>query len=235
MASPATAAAEIQVVSVGDLILEISDSSETTRFTVASVVLSIASPVLRAMIGPNSRFQERQAFLQHSRASNGGNLFVLELPDEESVEAFGILLHAIHLQYHMVPKEVDFEMLVKLAVICDKYDMAMSVIALVDGWAARSEAAAIELWYERRFSLWFPTRGEYADWIFVAWVFGREETFYKLSTGLKLKTRGDGPEHWKLCMIEDSLVEDEEWHLHIPDTVIGLFLCLPRTFTGSEN
>jgi hypothetical protein len=53
-----------------------------------------------------------RSFLQHSRV----------LPDEESVEAFrNPPFTSFISSNHMVPKEVDFDMLVKLAVICDKY------------------------------------------------------------------------------------------------------------------
>jgi hypothetical protein len=219
MADPAKTITEIQVVSEGDMVLDVSDSSERTRFTVASQVLCIASPVMRAMLGPKSRFRERKEFMQHG-TGNIGNLFVLEFPEEESVEAFGIILHAIHLQYDKIPLQVDFDLLVQLAVVCDKYDMAKSVSTLVDGWALRSETSAVKLWHHDRHSRGFPPRGEFADWLFVAWVFERESTFYKLSDALKLKTRGTNPNDWRECFLEDS-GDVKQWLLHIPDVVIG--------------
>jgi hypothetical protein len=220
MASPAHAVTEIEVVSEGDIILELSDCSETTRFTVASMVLCIASPVMRAMIGPKSGFRERVEFMRHDPAANGGNLFALELPEEESVEAFGIILHAIHLQYDKVPREVDFGLLVKLAVVCDKYDMAKSVRPLVDGWALRTESSAVKYWYDTGLPPRFPRRGAFADWLFVAWVFGRETTFCKISEGLMFQTRGKDTKDWKDRFLEDSL-GGQLWILHMPDVVIG--------------
>jgi hypothetical protein len=170
---------------------------------------------MRAMLGPKSRFREWKDFMQHD-PGNGGNLFMLELPEEVSVEAFGISLHAIHLQYDKIPLEVDFDLLVQLAVVCGKYDMAKSVSTLVDGWALRSEYLAVELWgYLRRFPPWT----EYADCLFVAWLFGRESTFYKISRDLKLKTRGTDPDDWKKCFLEDSM-GGKRWLFHSPDVGI---------------
>jgi hypothetical protein len=219
MVHPAKTATEIQVVSEGDLILEVSDPWEKMRFTVASQVLCIASPIMRAMLGPKSRFRERKDFMQHD-PGNGGNLFVLELPEEVSVEAFGIILNAIHLQYDKIPLEVDFDLLVQLAVVCGKYDMAKSVSTLVDGWVLRSESLAVELWGDERYLRRVPPWTEYADWLFVAWLFGSESTFYKISRDLKLKTRGTDPDDWKKFFLEDSMGGKRRL-FHIPDVVIG--------------
>jgi hypothetical protein len=99
--------------------------------------------------------------------------------------------------------------------------------------AARSEAAAIELWHERRFSLSFPTRGEYADWIFVAWVFGREERreiFSKISTGLE--TQDQRRRSGALAAVYDrgtAWLRTRSGYLHIPDTVIWF------VFSVSQN
>lgn len=122
VASPAVAQyvpqACVQISPQGDMALKVSSAAGETRFVVDSHVLCLASPVFRAMLGPN--FKEGHD-LRH--AEEVEEEYVLPLLDDDNIEAFEIILNAIHLQNAKVPQTVSYETLLELAVIVEKYQM----------------------------------------------------------------------------------------------------------------
>ncbi|KAF8243461.1 hypothetical protein K440DRAFT_664086 [Wilcoxina mikolae CBS 423.85] len=188
---------EVHIYRDGDMILEVTDGVEQRRFTVVSHILCIASPVFRAMLGRHSSFRERREFEMQDESF----LFVLELPEEESVEAMEIMLNAIHLQNDKVPTIISFNKLVQIAVICDKYDMSKAVHPQVSFWMQQNERLAL--------------LDNYEDWLFISWVFRRSKTFESLSRKMILHIRGDDSGTWKLATPTRNIQG------HIPDSVAG--------------
>ncbi|KAI5840790.1 hypothetical protein DFP73DRAFT_557864 [Morchella snyderi] len=159
-----------------------SDASTTAkptplRFRVSSSVLCAASPVFNAMLGPNSSFAEAVSLRTAARAPASSPLessaplvqHVQPLYDDNGT-ALAVILYAIHLQTHKVPREVTFQQLKQLAVVCDKYDC----VGAVRLWA--------EVWME-------PFRKNvtmvgFEDWLFIAWVFSSRNFFAKVSKSL---------------------------------------------------
>jgi len=161
---------EVEITSIGDMVLDVTASSGTDKnkaqFIVASQVLCIASPVFRAMLEPG--FREGHNWRE---AKKNGSKYVLELPDEESIEAMEIILNAIHLRFSKVPVGgVALPLLLKLAVVCDKYQIYSAISNLASHWVVE------------------PTMVEEGamDWLFVSWVFRRKDIFKRVTKAMIL-------------------------------------------------
>lgn len=108
----------------GDLSLSVGTDEKQMSILVSSKVLSLASPVLAAMFGPN--FAEGKAILNEGRPVNIG------LPDDDP-EAMLWICEALHFRQHTTP-EISFPLLEKLAGLCDKYDLSLALSPWSDVW-----------------------------------------------------------------------------------------------------
>lgn len=89
---------------------------------------------------------------------------------EDYGEALLILLRIAHCQFSMLPTQLDFETILEMAAICDKYDCAGLVQPWLELWLVNEEKECVEPGHE--------------DWLFIAWVFGREGIFQTLTRKL---------------------------------------------------
>lgn len=107
------------------------------------------------MLSPYSAFKEA---IELRVAETETKPYILPLKSDNP-EAFAAILYAIHLQSENVPKHTqNFDQLVNLAIICDKYDCATAMGHWKEKWVAQWRDKALVLGYER--------------WLFVAWTFG---------------------------------------------------------------
>lgn len=139
----------IDIVPHGDMILNVNSEA---KFKVSSVVLCLASPVFRAMLGPNSDFKEA-CTLRETRTEP----YTLLLEDRY-YNTFSVLLYAIHLQSDKVTRPLNTTTMRELAIICDKYDCSRAV----KSW--------VPLWMKFRVN-------SYVDLLFEAWVFRINDVF----------------------------------------------------------
>ena len=109
----------------GDIILEFSSSDGGSQILVSSKVLSMASPVFKAMF--NSRFREGLSNLPAS-----GKLSI-PLPDDNA-EAFAIFCKAIHHRTAEIPRNLPIDCLENLAIIGDKYDCTSALSPWSNIW-----------------------------------------------------------------------------------------------------
>lgn len=135
------------------------------------MVLCLASPVFRAMLGPDSNFEEACAPREATTKP-----YTLLLSDDYHV-AFSILLYAIHLQSDKVFRSLDYPTMHNLAVICDKFDCAR----------------AVEPWVP----FWKDLAGDIGKrWLFTTWVFKAEGAFTSITRRMILEgcySEPDGP------------------------------------------
>jgi len=169
---------------------------------VSSKHLMLASPVFKAMLQHNN-------FKEGKKLTSAGKVEV-PLPDDD-VTAFIIVLDVIHGRNKRVPRKVTLEMLTKISIIVDKYQMAEVVESYSDGW--------IDGLMED-----FPTKYAFGDdteivhrWLGISWVFGKDDEFNELT---QLVERG--------CWAD--LEGDLEEGLPIPDLIICTFLH-PSTYS----
>ena len=122
--------------------------------------------------------------------------------EDESIKAVGIILHAIHLQGHLVPETVSYSLLRHLAIVCDKYDLRKSLGTWPETWA-KSHADKME-----------QPRNES---LFIAVAFKLDAVFPKITKSLILGTRtlDDGT----MVTIYNQVIGED-----IPEVILGKFV-----------
>lgn len=120
-------------------------------FLLSSRHLSLASPVLKAMLSG--------AWSEGMRDESDG-LFRLHAEDWDS-EALVIVMNAVHGRWSLVPRTVSLEILAKIATIVDYYDIREALQLILSHWM-------------EGFTAWSVPRTlcrETVLWILISWVF----------------------------------------------------------------
>jgi len=159
---------------------------ESTPMLVSSKHLILASLVFGAML--QDRFNEGQTL-------RSAGYLELPLPDDDPV-AFSILLDVIHGHTRKVSRKIDFELLIQISILVDKYQLQEVVEVFSDGWVQA-------LSHEVPASL----TADLIHWLCIFWVFGQSDKF-------KLMTRIMERESSGITWTED---------LSIPPVVLGTF------------
>ncbi|KAM0555805.1 hypothetical protein ACHAPJ_006202 [Fusarium lateritium] len=117
-----------------------------TRVRVVSAILKSASPVFAAMLGPN--FKEGQT-LAKAKAKADGAPAEIALPEDDA-EAFGWICEALHCQADTKLWKPGPEMLLKVWIIIEKYDMKKAMQLSIDFWVGEQLNTKMQLQ-----DLWF--------------------------------------------------------------------------------
>ena len=96
---------------------------------------------------------------------------------DDSAEARLILLRIAHCQFSKIPLRLESGMILDMAVLCDKYDC----VGLVKPW--------LDMWLVDEWSQYDRPGNE--QWLFIAWVFGREQIFEALARKLQREMTAD--------------------------------------------
>ncbi|KAH7355427.1 hypothetical protein BKA65DRAFT_475866 [Rhexocercosporidium sp. MPI-PUGE-AT-0058] len=156
---------------------------------------------------------------------------------EEDRAAVLVLLNIIHLKHRLIPKRLQFSILLQVAVRCEKY----MCVELVQPW--------LSTWTDK---LEFRTQYPIAEHVlFTHWVFGQEEEFEKVLKAmvLEVKLNKDGQllndNNWLRCEpfpagIAENILrirkETIENLLAIPHTKISnLEMSLAKTMPAMEH
>lgn len=86
--------------------------------------MMLAPPVFKAML--THSFREGEELRANGKVE-------IPLPDEDDL-AFAVLMDVIHGKSRKVPREVEFDFLVDLALLVDKYQMQEPVAVYSDAW-----------------------------------------------------------------------------------------------------
>jgi hypothetical protein len=89
----------------------------------------------------------------------------------------------------MLPKTLDFEQIVQLAIIAERYDLNHLLIGHVDSWLAPYHACLLKASFE--------------EWLFVAWQFGLEDHYLTLANHLAMNCQVD--ENFAILELESKL------------------------------
>ncbi|KAK6359122.1 hypothetical protein TWF696_000288 [Orbilia brochopaga] len=127
-----------------DLIVEIEDDQkkQTYLFLVACVPLRLASPVWDRILKPRNGFRPLP-----ETVINGMPMRVLKLYDDD-VSALGWIFNIIHFQTDQVPRELSFDNMLAVTVLCDKYNLQSAVTPWAEGWINHLLPDTTELWWE---------------------------------------------------------------------------------------
>lgn len=114
--------------------------------------------------------------LDPSKSWKESQLKTIPLPDDDP-EALLLLLQIAHLKFGAIPRTLSFEMLLKLAVLCDKYDVAALVRPYLEGWVEGVKESVNQPGHE--------------GWLFIAWTFGLAGTFTRVAKSLVMSMKRD--------------------------------------------
>ncbi|KAF8534012.1 hypothetical protein BDD12DRAFT_809708 [Trichophaea hybrida] len=149
----------------GDLrIILITTGSPNTTYRVSSHQLSTGSSIFRTLLSESAAFQSH---LQQPQTPDDLCDFVVQNHD---ATALGLVLYCLHMRSNYLPNSVSFNLLLEVTAVCNHYACAAAIHPWARLWMAQWEGHAMDPGYE--------------NWIFIAWVFGREEIFKKLSMEL---------------------------------------------------
>ncbi|KAF8446699.1 hypothetical protein BGX38DRAFT_1192759 [Terfezia claveryi] len=188
--------ADINIDPHGDITLAITTALGTVYFRVNSDVMCLASPVIRAMLGPDSPFKEARDLAASSKA---GTPLEVRLEDDDP-QAMAVILRILHLQFDLVPTDpatVDEVKLYQMAIICDKYDMQRVLRYWFKLWTGR-----VPIDGDGPLSIAGP------KWLFMAYAFGHETLFTKLSRELMLQCEVTGDGRLVLPGIKHPIFDD---------------------------
>lgn len=124
---------------------------------------------------------------------------VLDMQEDDAVAVL-VLLSIAHLKFRAVPYSIGFDLLLEVARLRDYYDCVL----LVEPWLARW------LQNEEEESM----KAGQAEWLFIAWVFGRDKIFSKLAASLVLDLEIDKDG----CYV----VKGEALSLELPLGILGI-------------
>jgi hypothetical protein len=137
---------------------------DNTILVVSSKTMSLISDPFKAMLGPNGAFSEAQP----------GNDEPIPLP-EDNLDALTILLWIAHLHFNKVPARLEFEELVAVAVLTDKYQATQMVSPWLSGWVGNLRGTVCNDGYE--------------EWLWIAWEFGLADIFKDVANKLFWESR----------------------------------------------
>ncbi|KAE9378231.1 hypothetical protein N431DRAFT_435404 [Stipitochalara longipes BDJ] len=133
---------------------------EKVRMLVSSKHMRVASPVFRAML-------QQKNFKEGRELSSKGGL-ELPLPDDDAI-AMIVLLDVIHGRNRRVPRKIDLDLVNRISILVDKYQMAEAVGMVSDVWIDNLRND-IPKEYD-------PNVIEVHRWLAISWVFGRGDVF----------------------------------------------------------
>ena len=171
----------------GDVRLVVSSTDNNKKnFLVSSAALRMASVKWRALLNSMDS-QDAQSPAE------------VEFSDDDlcTVE---IILQIAHLRFDNLPTSLDFTDLLNLAITCHKYEVVGLVGPFLRSWA----------WP------WSPVFREsgYEQWLFIAWVFGYQDTFETLTDHLAATTRSNSEGD---CLTPDGILSNDR----MPRLIVG--------------
>ena len=162
------AAATIIVDADGDLIMRLKGG----KLKVSRKVLSISSPVFRAMLGAECPFKEAT-----DKAIERDGTQAVSFEDDD-FQTMAIIVRIMHLQSDQVPEKLTFKQLYQVAILCDKYDLKRCLGYWPKIWATPYlNSYAIE---------------GFEGWLFMSIVFGYDGLFKEVTRHLILNSKVSG-------------------------------------------
>ncbi|KAF2087450.1 hypothetical protein K490DRAFT_65837 [Saccharata proteae CBS 121410] len=178
------------------------NSSEDRRFIVSSKAMSFCCDAWHRMLRPDGGFKESQPCKERRK---------IRLPDDD-VDALEILLRIAHLQFDLVPQTPDFCLLVKVAILVEKYDAAKLVSPWKNAWIKPFENRVDENGFEQ--------------WLTIAYAFGFKDEFQRVANRLVREA------HWsplRKCLSSGTFaIDTSEPDSYMPSDIIDRVLTAQR-------
>jgi len=181
----------------GDLNMIFSDNQipSKKKMVVSRHVLCLSSKVFEAMLGDHSHFREATAPIISRDGVREAKF------EDDDFDAMTIIMNVLHLQHQNVPKQMVFDQLHKIAILCDKYDLTRSMGLWPDTWAQQHVKQV--------------GKKGFHGWLLIATVFRQGEAFTKMTKHIILNStlNPDG-----------DLLTAEGWTFDegVPSTIISI-------------
>ena len=169
-----------------DIRVKVNYKGEPITSHVSSSAMSFASPVWKKFIFPPWKpmaVQDPTTTYDSTPAAKKSKVtFKVKIKDksvlpveevdfsDDNGEALLILLRIAHLRFHDTPTTLPYETLLQVAVLCDQYQCVNLVRPWLSQWLADEEKSSMKFGQE--------------NWMFIAWVFGREKVYEVLALDL---------------------------------------------------
>lgn len=171
---------ELFTFEAGDREILVNYHDETIAAKVSSQAMSLASPVWRKFVSPpwQSPPQPEEDSVADSGYQSGSEAAAADASVEANKQqqldftddngnALLILLNIAHLKFARVPSKLAYNQLLNVAILVDQYDCGELVRPWLKSWLEDEESQS-------------QIDGQ-ENWLFIAWVFGREDVFEKLA------------------------------------------------------
>ncbi|KAF8249220.1 hypothetical protein K440DRAFT_660452 [Wilcoxina mikolae CBS 423.85] len=185
----------------GDMDVVLKSSTANATYRVSSRQLCAGSSVFRDLISP-----EDVATVQKLA---GGSLLQLPVKLVHDASALAAVLFVLHARVTELPENIPFESLVDIATVCNDYNCAVTLTPWNDKWIfqwnSHSRSGSCTLGYH--------------DMIFVAWVFGQEQTFATLT---KLFAQQGFPKDLGFVVsVTDDMKDAKKLHHSLSENIIA--------------
>lgn len=131
--------------------------------SVSTDALVLASPVWKKFLFPPWAKEEDASIQPEEKQIDCS---------EDDGEALLVLLNIVHLNFKAVPKTVGYDLQFRIAILVDQYDC----VKVVQPW--------LDIWMEEELGSPLRTQRSTSHWLFIAWVYGRKETFQIAAKGM---------------------------------------------------
>jgi len=153
-----------------DIDIRVTQNDKVVKWKVSSHALVLASPVWKKFVfppWPSLPAQDQLVTGTENSLDSEPSAKELDFEEDDNV-ALLLLLKIAHLQFTDVPAKLSYEELMNVAILCDKYDCVKLVKPWVFKWCQIVEKVAT-----------IGTKKH--DYMFVAWLFGRQKVFNLLA------------------------------------------------------
>jgi len=198
---------QLTICPYGYLKLSLQTSTINATYLVSSHLLCSASPIFRASLGPSSGFVEaielrRLQEVATATSVSDDSLYNMPIGDDLGFDstAMAVVLYVIHERTEHIPKTIEFEHLHNIAIICDYYDCAAAMSPWNKAWMLPLEKLVLESGYE--------------DWLFIAYLFGNQELFGKIT---KAFARNGVQKNGEFSVMVKGAVM--KMHSHLPEGI----------------
>jgi len=201
----------LEICPYGDMQIVLKTTEIYATYQVSSHQLCSASPVFRAMLGPNSSFAEAVELRRHQASTSSTDttkdLFEIVVEDHDPA-ALGAVLYVIHGRSQFLPDEISFKSLMEVAIVVDYYDCAEVMRPWDEKW--------MKQWMEH------AENPGYENWLFIAWVFKVQQVFGALTKTFSRKCARKNREFMVNTAEAGNNVKNwKSLDYHIPQKIIG--------------
>lgn len=139
----------------------------------------------------------------HSRETTQGDTISLPHDDWKALE---IISNIAHLHSDRVPRKIDFQLLLEVAVLTEKYGATKAVRPWYQEWMENNRKLA--------------TGPGYEEWLWIAWAFGEDQIFKRLTMQLvlNLEKLPDG----RFAHTPLAVLKPKDPRRHFPPGTLGI-------------